>query len=896
MIGIKIGIQYQGIKATFAPFYSTVVQYLTARMLDLSGFMYWLDGKGVETRTIQPGRAYLGDGVATIDFGATLASTTITYFNGTDEDTIATDASGVLTIPNGVYFGNAYVKSGATYLHFWQCTEGSKDQCFDSVSTAHGTIEDATLSTFHATNPNFISKLNDDGYNDEAPTYSQLIPLKYDSNGVATDFDIFDNVPTHLGRVKYNTLMGQNNCLQGTAGSTKYVDTGLKLTGGKTYRLPLKFKTPASFTSSYWIFACGGLIAAHEGFCMYQNPSGELELQSATGIVQMNITTLITLSVSTFYDGEFIYNGSNGDWSLVLNELSDSGTDELATWVGDSILNFKYFNYTSGADGFGGIFSHASLIEDGVTLIDYRFSNGAGAATIQNVANPGTYDGTLVNFNTATDWVQDDGATAWNTEYGFDKWEVDAIAGTYNYIPFDNNGNSILTEGDDYAGHTWVSTNPPISGKVFMNGSETELLFPEAPALQQLDADNVLFDVNGNAQYVTFDEVKTLTNPIFFRENGINLEELTIYEEALAGAELYEALNYFAEYSLVMEFTDNAADTSTLWLNSGGDFAMVDWTSDGDYQEISTSDETESNVIPTKIKIFAKNGVLTYFRSTNNNFAFDIGGLPAGLTYYLNTGNNVTSGDLSGLPAGLTYYLNTGNNVTSGDLSGLPAGLTYYLNTGNNVTSGDLSGLPAGLTYYLNTGNNETSGDLSGLPAGLTTYYNEGQNTTSGDLSGLPAGLTFYRNIGNNVTSGDLSGLPAGLTYYYNIGNNVTSGDLSGLPAGLTFYRNQGNNVTSGALSGLPASLTYYVNTGLNRVNQYTAGHTFSASISYFRHNPAATYGLTAAMVDNLLIDLDNSGMSSGSIYLDGNNEARTAASNTAVLSLETKTVTVVTS
>jgi len=600
MIGNKIGIQYQGIKATFAPFYSTVVQYLTARMLDLSGFMYWLDGKGVETRTIQPGRAYLGDGVATIDFGATLASTTITYFNGTIEDTIATDVNGVLTIPDGVYFGNAYVKSGATYLHFWQCSEGSVDQCFDSVSTAHGTIVDATLSTFHATNPNFISKLNDDGWsvnvqttqetlqvgdmengttayptflsngrygfsvvgdnaseyragtgdeivitdtfkyliefdlllnsgnapsvqlrnnisggtprsntivsvngrnsfiltatgtttgalqfsnNSSATDYTisnltifqlspegALIPLKYDSNGVATAFDIFGNVPTHLGRVKYNTLMGQNYCL---------------------------------------------------------NSSGTNEVVTFTDAAVENIT-----------DVEIRY--YNSGWQTV-NDTVVGSTSITGLW---RVNGTTFELFSDGTNFFTDKIDYCICTDvSGNKIIYTTISEGTGSALLYNKAD--TFNGTLTNFNTANDWVQDDGATAWNTEYGFDKWEVDAIPSTYNYIPFDNNGASILTEGDDYAGHTWVSTNPPISGKVFMNGSETELLFPEAPALQQLDAANVLFDVNGNAQYVTFDEVKTLTNPIFFRENGINLEELTIYEEALTGADLTTANNYF---------------------------------------------------------------------------------------------------------------------------------------------------------------------------------------------------------------------------------------------------------------------------------------------------------------------------------------------------------------
>jgi hypothetical protein len=197
------------------------------------------------------------------------------------------------------------------------------------------------------------------------------------------------------------------------------------------------------------------------------------------------------------------------------------------------------------------------------------------------------------------------------------------------------------------------------------------------------------------------------------------------------------------KYELVMEITDNASDSSTLRLNNGGDFAVVDWTSNGDFQEISTSAETESNVIPSNVKIFAKNGVLTYFHSSNNNFSFDISILPSGLTYYSNSGSNTTTGDIADLPSGLTYYYNSGSNTTSGDIADLPSGLTYFRNYGSNTTSGDIADLPSGLTYYYNTGSNTTSGDIADLPSGLNTYYNTGNN----QVNTYTSGRTWTNNL-----------------------------------------------------------------------------------------------------------------------------------------------------
>jgi len=161
------------------------------------------------------------------------------------------------------------------------------------------------------------------------------------------------------------------------------------------------------------------------------------------------------------------------------------------------------------------------------------------------------------------------------------------------------------------------------------------------------------------------------------------------------------------------------------------------------------------------------------------------------------------------------------------------------------------------------------------------------------DLASLPSGLTTYDNIGSNTTSGDIASLPSGLTYYSNTGSNTTSGDIASLPSGLTTYVNAGLNTTSGDMASLPIGLTYYYNTGSNQVNQYTSGHTFSASMTFFLNRPAAGYGLDSTEVDNLLIDLESSGMSSGTINIAGNNAARTAASDAAVTSLEGKGVTV---
>jgi len=154
--------------------------------------------------------------------------------------------------------------------------------------------------------------------------------------------------------------------------------------------------------------------------------------------------------------------------------------------------------------------------------------------------------------------------------------------------------------------------------------------------------------------------------------------------------------------------------------------------------------------------------------------------------------------------------------------------------------------------------------------------------------------LTAFSSITTDVNSFILlESLPNSLVIYRNYGINTSSGDIGNLPSNITTYDNSGLNTSYGDIGNLPSGITVYNNIGLNEVNQYTSGHVFSSAIIFFRNLPKAGFGLTSAMVDNLLIDLESSEMSSGTITLNGNNEARTSASDAAVTSLQSKGVTV---
>ncbi|MBV1889237.1 MAG: hypothetical protein KUG67_03225, partial [Proteobacteria bacterium] len=157
--------------------------------------------------------------------------------------------------------------------------------------------------------------------------------------------------------------------------------------------------------------------------------------------------------------------------------------------------------------------------------------------------------------------------------------------------------------------------------------------------------------------------------------------------------------------------------------------------------------------------------------------------------------------------------------------------------------------------------------NIISLPSEMEHYDNEAINTTSGNLQDLKEGLRSYLNLGLNTVAGDLADLPSTIQTFINIGNNTVFGNISNIPSisEILFYRCEGNNT----------------------VNSYTNGTTFNSGIFLFNHLPSVGNGLDSVEIDNILIDLQSSGMNLGSINISGNNASRTIASDAAVAALE---------
>ena len=169
---------------------------------------------------------------------------------------------------------------------------------------------------------------------------------------------------------------------------------------------------------------------------------------------------------------------------------------------------------------------------------------------------------------------------------------------------------------------------------------------------------------------------------------------------------------------------------------------------------------------------------------------------------------------------------------------------------------------------------NFLTGDVSGWSA-LTslTYLSCDYNSLTGDVSGWSA-MTSLTDLscGSNSLTGDVSGWSAltSLTYLYCTGN-LLSGDVSSWSA-LTL-------------------LTYLscYNNSLDFDNT-TAWAALSLGATYFSNN-----AMTSTQVNNALIAFSGGPFLNTTIYLDGNNAARTAASDAAVSTLITAGCTVIT-
>ncbi len=246
--------------------------------------------------------------------------------------------------------------------------------------------------------------------------------------------------------------------------------------------------------------------------------------------------------------------------------------------------------------------------------------------------------------------------------------------------------------------------------------------------------------------------------------------------------------------------------------------------------------------------------------------------------------------------------LTTGSVMTvTGDIANFvsPDQITV---AGANTLFGDIANLYPNIRRFDISGNNTITGDLANLPTFPPTHFDFrvlGQNSITGDIANVGTwGDVFQIDSPNSSIFGNINNIPSKTFFQHRQGTGNLTGNLNQGSARALIVRDNNVQTIGGDLSGYnidPAATFFQLEIDpLNAPITYNSTKDWSISPSGFirielRNNPGGAF--TPAMVDQFLIDLDNSSFGKSSaasrLYLRGG-FSRTSASDTAFNNLDT--------
>ena len=325
-----------------------------------------------------------------------------------------------------------------------------------------------------------------------------------------------------------------------------------------------------------------------------------------------------------------------------------------------------------------------------------------------------------------------------NMTNGFDLWQNDTDS-TYYRVPFDEDGNSILTSGGTLAGYTWVSRHPQPSNHLLP--CETKFEMAREPMIVQ----HTNFFRDDAMRTMDYDDIFDFKNKIFVRDKDIYKDRLLVYKSELSGSALTRAINYTSPYEEyfriemlagLMDFSIANAD-NVKWYFPDGTTSTADkpaktLASDG-IVYLTCSDFSKSNI---EIK---DNG-------TDAKYVGDTSDFP-NFIYYASFYSTSVTGDVADIKATNTaiFY----NTAVTGDVADIKA--TYYANFYNTAVTGDLGGLHP-ITNYLNLSSTTVYGaytQVTGTSVPSTTDLSDTSMTATDMDNTLSAYAATTKNGGS---------------------------------------------------------------------------------------------------------------------------------------------------
>lgn len=377
----------------------------------------------------------------------------------------------------------------------YKMDEAAGTTAFDSSGNDnHGTITNATLSTFHGTQ-NEYSFANEVGYTTGNGSNGAAVGVNIPRNESNTLQDVLENTLEYSGRVKYDAQLVESHCAT-FDGTNDYISMGSRPTVNQ-FTFSCKIRTTSTALSN---------LVSGESAGQY--------ISISAGKAQVYDGVTWRLASAVINDGlehHVLFSFDSGEWSIwVDGALGYNGSE--GTYTNGSLiviavfrnLTIRFFNGNMWDVKISHSVETPTSIETASLVSSYSMAEGAGNTHYDGSGNGN--DGTAINITEATYWGSTQDVYHANILNGYTLYEhatLDPI-----YVPYGNNSNPLsitppegFTKTADYPAGAWH------------NKAETKLKQHNAPALLQADeADDFWFNSSDVAQSKSYTDIVNNVN------------------------------------------------------------------------------------------------------------------------------------------------------------------------------------------------------------------------------------------------------------------------------------------------------------------------------------------------------------------------------------------------